>query len=137
MAAVGVVAALPPSSNDLDSLLPQEADDNTIRNKASTLFDQLQLHVENFYHDVKVPITPVMEAELSRYSSSYLSESLVAVLNSTSSPTTVIKHCLAYHVMNLTSATTVGLTRSLLPPEISEMVSAMNKGPTRKPTPGT
>jgi hypothetical protein len=130
----GVAAQRPASPNDLDNLLPQEADDNTVRKKASTLFDQFELHVENFYHDVKVPITPAMEAELSRFSSPHFPEPLVALLKSTSSPTTLIKHCMAHYVITLTSPTTVGPTRSLLPPEISEMVGAMN---TRKPTRGT
>jgi hypothetical protein len=58
---------------------------------------------------------------------------LVAFLDSTSRPRQLIKHSLAFHVNNLTSAA-VDSTRSLLPPEIVEMVKAVNK---RKPTPGT
>jgi hypothetical protein len=119
--------------SDLDRLLPQEADDSTVRKKASTLFDQLELHVENYYRDVQVSITPAMESELSRSSSPYLSVPLVAFLDSTSRPRQLIKHSLAFHVNNLTSAA-VDSTRSLLPPEIVEMVKAVNK---RKPTPGT
>jgi hypothetical protein len=118
--------------SDLDRLLPQEADDSTIRKKASTLFDQLELHIENYYSDVRVAITPAMESELSRFSSPHLSEPLVAFLNSTSRPRQLIKHSLAFHVISLTSAAGES-TRSLLPLGIVEMARAVNK---RKPTPG-
>jgi hypothetical protein len=132
-AATTAVAQQPTVDDDLDRLLPQEADDNTVRKKAATLFDQLELHVENYYRDVKVTITPTMESELSRFSSRHLSEPLVAFLNSTSRPRELIKHSLAFYVLSLTSATGES-TRSLLPPEIVEMVSTLNK---RKTTPGT
>lgn len=118
--------------SDLDRLLPQEADDSTVRKKASTLFDQVELHVENYYRDVKVSITPAMERELSRFSSPHLSEPLVAFLNSTSRPRQLIKHSLAFHVISLTLATGES-SRSLVPPEIVEMVKTVNR---RKPTPG-
>lgn len=118
--------------SELDRLLPQEADDSTVRKKTSTLFDQLELHVENYYSDVKVPITPTMESELSRFSSPHLSEPLVAFLNSTSRPRQLIKHSLAFHVINLTSVAGEG-TRSLVAPDIVETVRTVNKC---KPTPG-
>jgi hypothetical protein len=118
--------------NDLDSLLPQEADDNTMRTKASTLFDQFELHVENYYRDVKVSIPPAMESELSRFSSPHLSEPLVAFLNSTSRPMTLIKHSLAVHVISLTS-TTGESARSLLPQELVGMARTVNL---RNPTAG-
>lgn len=129
------IAVAPPQrtiDNDLDSLLPQEADDNTVRRKASTLFDQFELHVENYYQDVKVSIPPAMESELSRFSSPHLSEPLVAFLNSTSRPMTLLKHSLAFHVMSLTSATGEN-ARSLLPQELVGMVRTVNL---RKPTAG-
>jgi hypothetical protein len=112
--------------NDIDSLIPQEADDNTVRGKASTLFDQFELHVENYYRDVKVSIPPTMESELSRFSSPHLSEPLVAFLNSTSRPMTLIKHSLAFHVMSLTSATGES-ARTLLPRELVGMVRTLNQ----------
>lgn len=130
--ATAVVAPRPTIDDDLDRLLPQEADDNTVRKKAATLFDQLELHVENYYRDVKVSITPTMESELSRFSSPHLSEPLVAFLNSTSRPRELIKHSLAFYVISLTSAAGES-TRSLLPLEIVEMVRASSK---RKTTPG-
>jgi hypothetical protein len=118
--------------NDLDSLLPQEADDNTVRGKVSTLFDQFELHIENYYRDVRVSIPPAAESELSRFSSPHLSEPLVALLNSTSRPMTVIKHGLAFHVMSLTLATGES-ARTLLPQELVGVARILNQ---RTPTAG-
>jgi hypothetical protein len=118
--------------NDLDSLLPQEADDKTVGEKVSTLFDQFQLHVENYYRDVKVSISPAAESELSRFSSPHLSEPLVAFLNSTSRPMTLIKHGLVFHVMSLTVATGES-SRTLLPQELVGVARILNQ---RTPTAG-
>lgn len=79
--------------------LPQSADDNTIRSAVKTLFDQVELHVENFYRDMAVPMTEELQSELQRVDSPHLSESIVALLPRARSQTALIKHCLLSYIV--------------------------------------
>lgn len=104
--------------------LPQQADDMEVQRRLSTILDQIDQHVENFYSNIIVPLNSTLEADLSRFETSQLSQPLAACVANTSSPTVLIKHCLAFHIFNLTVAPGKG-TQPLLPPEIAGMVSAV------------
>jgi hypothetical protein len=80
--------------------LPQSESDSTIRTSVKALFDQIELHVENFYHNATVSMSPEMQAELMKIDSSYLPDSVVGLLPRTKTPTMLIKHCLAHLIVS-------------------------------------
>ncbi|KAF2708355.1 hypothetical protein K504DRAFT_468699 [Pleomassaria siparia CBS 279.74] len=89
------------SSDFLAGVLPQTADDRTVRDKVSMLFDQIQQHVENFYRDVHASITPSMESDLTRFGTQDVG--MLELLQSSSMPTVAIKHALMGYVLKITS----------------------------------
>ncbi|KAK5737561.1 hypothetical protein LTR17_006608 [Elasticomyces elasticus] len=78
--------------------LPQGDDDRTIQTTVKALFDQVQLHVENFYITADVHIHSDLAAALSVLSTPYLSGPITTVMASSRSHLPVVKHCLAYLV---------------------------------------
>ena len=97
-----------------EQFLPQSLDDHTIQNSVKVLFDQIQLHVENFYfnpHDpIKIP--PEGHERLSELQTPHLPGPLVDCMKSSRSVLPVIKHCLAYQVVQ---GMTAGPQPRLLP----------------------
>ncbi|KAF2792301.1 hypothetical protein K505DRAFT_326253 [Melanomma pulvis-pyrius CBS 109.77] len=89
------------SSDFLAGVLPQTADDRTVRDKVSMLFDQIQQHVENFYRDVHASITPSMESDLAKFGTSEVG--MLELLQGSSMPTVAIKHALMGYVLAITS----------------------------------
>jgi hypothetical protein len=79
--------------------IPQSADDKTIRSAVKTLFDQVELHVENFYRDSTVQMTDDLQTGLLRVDSPHLPESIVALLPRARSQTALIKHCLLSYIV--------------------------------------
>lgn len=79
----------------LETHLPPSADDSTVRNKISTLNEQIGLHVENFYHKSGIPIPPGAEAGLADFESPYLPGTLALLFQQARSGVPIIKHCLA------------------------------------------
>lgn len=104
--------------------LPQQADDAEVKRKLSTVLDQIDQHVENFYGNRAASMSPNWEAEISRFETNELSLPLAACFQNSNVPMTLIKHCLAYHVFNLTMSPGEHGT-PLLPPEMAGMVAAM------------
>ncbi|ORY12348.1 hypothetical protein BCR34DRAFT_304179 [Clohesyomyces aquaticus] len=91
----------PDTPDFLAGVLPPPADDQTVREKVASLFDQIQLHVENFYRDVHASITPSMETGLSRFGNG--GEGVAEMLQNSSRPTVVLKHALMGYVLGITS----------------------------------
>ena len=116
-----VVSVAPAGTFDF---LPQQADDAEVQRKLSTVTDQIDQHVENFYSNRNIPLDATLEAELSRFETSQLPQPLAACFEYAASPTVLIKHCLAFHIFNLTLAPGEG-THPLLPPELAGMVGAV------------
>jgi hypothetical protein len=55
------------------------------------------MHVENFYRDAPIPITPDLSASLMTLKSSRdLPDEPAGLLSQTDRPTLLIKHCIAY-----------------------------------------
>ena len=100
--------------------LPQSADDKTIRASVKTLFDQVEVHVENFYQDSTVPMTEALQAELLRVDSPHLPESIVALLPRARSQTALIKHCLLSYIVASIS-TDDNSVQSLLPADYATL----------------
>lgn len=77
--------------------LPQPMDDETMRRTIKTLHDQIQLHVENFYHDVAVPqVSETAQTELYRLDSELVHPSLYKLMLQAKAKTALIKHSLAH-----------------------------------------
>jgi hypothetical protein len=84
--------------------LPQSESDSTMRTSVKALFDQIEVHVENFYRDAVVPISPESQTELMKVHSSYLPDSVVNLLSQTKTQMLLIKHCLAYLIASRITA---------------------------------
>ncbi len=100
--------------------LPQSVDDKTVRASVKTLFDQVEVHVENFYRDSAVPMTEALEADLLRVDSPHLPESIVALLPRARSQTALIKHCLLSYIIASIS-TDDNSVQSLLPSDYATL----------------
>lgn len=122
------------SPSETATLLPQQADDATIQSRFSTLFDQIELHAENFYKDASPMIPPQTEAALSRYDTPYLGGPLAARLEESPRATTILKHVLAYEIA-ATSLTCFSQDRkrSLLPPPLLALLQELESRPTSHP----
>ncbi|KAI7549343.1 hypothetical protein KC331_g3853 [Hortaea werneckii] len=97
-----------------EQVLPQSLDDHTIQNSVKVLFDQIQLHVENFYFNPQesIKIPPEVYERLSELQTPHLPGPLVDCMKSSRSVLPVIKHCLAYQVVQ---GMTAGQQPRLLP----------------------
>jgi hypothetical protein len=107
------MADLSHSSDFLAGILPQAADDATVKERASMLFDQVQLHVENFYRDVHATMTGGVESELDGFQSG-----IAAMMRDSSRPTVPMKHALIAYVLRITSPEAAGEGRSIFPSSV-------------------
>lgn len=102
-----------------DETIPQQADDASVASRFSTLYDQIELHIENFYQDASPLIPPEVEGALSRYDTPLLSSPLTARLEESPRVRTILKHVLSYEICTTTISPTSGrYQRSLLPPQL-------------------
>lgn len=106
---------------DVDAFLPQQADDATVKQKLLLLFDQIELHVDNFYNEDGQHLTSEQQSDISRYAKADLPMPLVSILETSHRRTTVLKHCLAYHAVHLVSPS--NQTDCLLPYEVSSTLA--------------
>lgn len=105
------------SHPNVEFFLPQQADDDAVRQRILTLFDQIEQHVENFYGQYTEKISTEQEGQLSRYDTPILAEPVAALLQRSYRKTAVIKHCLGFYAINSISSM-VG-SESLMPKDIS------------------
>lgn len=82
--------------------LPQPADDASLQKAMKTLYDRLELHVENFYsNSSSATHRPAVDEEnwttvVGQLETPYLPSSLEAMLQQGRAKTTIMKHCIAY-----------------------------------------
>lgn len=107
----------PHSHPTIDLFLPQQADDDAVRQRILTLFDQIEQHVDNFYGQYAEKVSAEQEGELSRYSTPILTEPLAALLERSYRKTAVIKHCLGFYA--ITSISSMLGSESLMPKDVS------------------
>jgi len=113
-----VPAAIP---TNIDDFLPQQADDNTVRQKVLTVFDQIGNHVDNYYGDRAEKLTAAQESDISRYDSPSLGVPLAALLEKSHRKLPIIKHCLGVYTVKLVSSP-AGVD-SLLPSEATAVLA--------------
>jgi hypothetical protein len=63
---------------------------------------------------------------LSRFSTPFLPDPLVACLNATSRPNYLIKHCLSHHIITLTASPS-GNHKTLLPPDFANTITEVQQ----------
>lgn len=105
----------------IENFLPQQADDDTVMQKILVLFDQIELHVDNFYGEYSEKLSIEQEGELSRYGSPTLTTPLAALLETSHRKTAIVKHCLGFYVLN--SISSPASPDNLLPDEISALLA--------------
>lgn len=121
-----------PAAPTWEKHLPQSADDKTIRSTVKTLFDQVELHVENFYRDAAVPMSENLQAELLRVDSPHLPEPIVALLPRARSQIALIKHCLLSYIVASIS-TDDNSVQSLLPADYATLPHLARASGQKKP----
>ena len=104
--------------------LPQQADEAEVGRKLSEITTKIDEHVDTFYRNLSIPLDINLEEDLARFETSRLPQSIAACFDLASNPTTLIKHCLAFHISNLILAPGAG-TQPLLPTEIAGMIASV------------
>lgn len=81
--------------------LPPPADDGMVAMKTQTLFDQIALHVENFY--VRLPSNPSFQSDtatdITQYDSSLAPTSLLSLLSNSKTQRAGLTHALAFNIL--------------------------------------
>ncbi|GIZ49318.1 hypothetical protein CKM354_001235000 [Cercospora kikuchii] len=101
-----------------EQYLPQDLDDRAIQSAVKELFDGVHLHVENFYTNAQVELGVDETTVLAKLQTPYLKLNLATLMHATASPSSIIKHCLAYMITQ-SSGLDSGSVASLLPPEFA------------------
>lgn len=104
--------------------MPQQVEDAEVKRRILNLTDQIDQHVENFYHNRKIKTDRSVEERIARYETQQMPNSLTACFELATHPLALIKHCLAFHIFSQTIAPGED-TELILPAEIAGMVSAM------------
>ena len=129
------VARGTPVTGGWEQHLPQSESDGTIRTSIKSLFDQIETHVENFYRNAAVSISPEIQAALMKVDSTHLPDAVVGLLPQTKAPTMLIKHCLAQLIVS--RITSDGDTSaSFLPADFVVLPRAIGSSRTNADKPG-
>ena len=98
-AGAGVAEKSSSSSGDSgfgwQAYLPQSADDNTVQRDVKTLFDQIELHVDNYYTKANVRVDSGTREALSLYDEATLPTSIESLIANPQTTLPTIKHCIA------------------------------------------
>ncbi|KAL4738948.1 hypothetical protein BDV11DRAFT_170567 [Aspergillus similis] len=88
-------------SFSLAAIIPQPADDETVRSRILTIIDHARLHVDNYYgaSTPPAPITQDAIARLAEYDSDYLPAPLVTMLGQRGVSRKAITHALVYRLL--------------------------------------
>jgi hypothetical protein len=116
--------------------LPQPTDDATLRKAMKTLYDRIELHIENFYSDLQVYPAAHEEAKWStaiqQVDSPYLPAPIGTLLQQTKRMTAVMKHSLAHLVISGIDVN-ANCPFPLLPDEVTATPHAAAKSSVNKP----
>lgn len=104
------------------SYLPQPADDRTIQNQVKTLFDQIELHVDNYYRKANVGLDDSMRQALVQLDTGELPMPIEELAQNPRMALAVIKHCIA------------GLLVKRMTPEANSFASLLPRHLSETPT---
>lgn len=110
-------------ASEYEKYLPPSADDKAIEQRTKNTLDQIELHVENYYHNTSNTSTRPNDRELAPFNSPYLPKSLASMLSHSRDGTPLIKHVLAYLVISSISPSAKPGS-SLLPAEFVGLSSS-------------
>ncbi|KAJ5918353.1 hypothetical protein N7454_010728 [Penicillium verhagenii] len=99
---------------DLAPFIAEAADDSTVSTRVQTLFDQVSLHVDNYYSTSgqQRRLTPEAVAQINQYDSGVFDTSLPTVLSNSRPQRPILTHTLLYAIMRAIQPQAQG---SLLP----------------------
>jgi hypothetical protein len=83
----------------LATIIPQPADDETVRRRVLTLIDHAGLHVDNYYTTASPALSPDAIAKLNKFDSGFLPMDVGMVLGERKSQRQVITHILVYKLL--------------------------------------
>jgi len=118
--------------------LPQPADDTKLRQGVRTLYDRLELHVENFYADSRATSWSQAtddnrwSAALQKLGTPYLPAPVESLSQQAKAMTVIIKHCLAYLVISGIDAHTE-TPFPFLPEEVTAVPRGAARGDKNRP----
>ncbi|KAK4982640.1 hypothetical protein LTR50_007652 [Elasticomyces elasticus] len=92
------------TSHAWEKYLPSSLDDRTVGLKVKGLYDQIQLHVENFYVNTPRPIIQVIAASIKKMHTPYLEPLASSMSDPSLAPQPIIKHCLSYMITQALSS---------------------------------
>ena len=119
-------------TSSLESYLPQSADDEAVKIKVATLFEQVQLHVENFYQNSTASISEPTAVELTKFDSGELAEPLEISMRRSRSQFPFITHCLTRSIVFSLMPDT-DPERSLLPLDLVALPNVIKSVKSAKP----
>jgi hypothetical protein len=127
-----ISAEKPVSSSNIVGLgwqayLPQSADDRTIHNAVKTLFDQVDLHVDNYYSRSNVDINDHVKTDLSIMTSDKLPAAIDQMMADPRSVLLTIKHCIASLLVQKITPND-SASRSLLPARLASAPHRLAQG---------
>lgn len=113
--------------------LPQRADDKTIERTAITLYDHVELHVDNFYDNLSdVRLNEAAKMEMLKLDTKMVTPSLWDAISRTRKKTALIKHALAYLILSRIDLKYLG-KESFLPSEFANLMSLVQVSKESKP----
>ena len=115
--------------------LDQAESDPSITRTVKTLFEQIELHVENYYRDAQVNLTPETEQELMEVDSPNLPDAIKGLMPQTRMPTLLIKHCIANSIIDHITPGS-GAADSFLPADYTALPSILSNTRTTASKPG-
>lgn len=115
--------------------LPQPEADSDLRSAVSGLFDQVEMHVEQYYQDVAVKVDPSVHSDIARLDSHLHQASLLELLAATRRPTMLIKHTIAYLIVSSISAESNSAV-SFLPADFTALPQAIKSASPARPDSG-
>jgi hypothetical protein len=118
-------------SPSIDALLPQQEDDASIRQCCLLIFDQIELHVYNFYSEkgLRHELSTEQQAELSWFGTSTLTNKVPALpelLQRSNEKAKVIQHCLAYYAVRLVASPTSSSSETIYPQQLASVLSIVD-----------
>jgi hypothetical protein len=116
--------------------LDQPESDNTIARSVKGLFDLIEVHVENYYRDAQVKITPELQNALMKVEGSNdLPDSIAGLLPNAQRPTMLIKHSIAHSIIEHIDSES-DISDSFLPTDFIALPQALRTRRTTANKPG-
>ncbi|KAL3447654.1 hypothetical protein BJX65DRAFT_307719 [Aspergillus insuetus] len=95
----GIITDKSNTGFSLATIIPQPADDETVRRRVLTLIDHASLHVDNYYTTASPALSPDAIAKLNKFDSGFLPTAAGTVLGERKSQRQVITHLLVYKLL--------------------------------------